>query len=63
MATSDSEPLEMTGRRFGGRFVILTHDHPFLHWDLMLEADGVLRTWRLLQEPTPDTIIVAEPLG
>ncbi|MCG6155579.1 DNA polymerase ligase N-terminal domain-containing protein [Rubinisphaera margarita] len=29
------------------RFVILEHDHPFLHWDLMFEAGTVLRTWRL----------------
>jgi hypothetical protein len=32
------------------RFVILEHDHPVLHWDLMLEAGDVLHTWRL---PTP----------
>jgi hypothetical protein len=32
------------------RFVILTHDHPSLHWDLMLEDAGTLRTWRL---PSP----------
>ena len=35
------------------RFVILTHDHPHLHWDFMLEADGVLKTWRLQDEPLP----------
>ncbi len=29
------------------RFVILTHDHPVLHWDLMLDAGETLRTWRL----------------
>ena len=29
------------------RFVILTHDHPSLHWDFMLEAQSALRTWRL----------------
>jgi hypothetical protein len=29
------------------RFVILEHDHPVLHWDLMLESGAVLRTWRL----------------
>lgn len=34
-----------------GRFVILTHDYPFLHWDLMLENPADLRTWRLLTEP------------
>lgn len=44
------------------RFVILTHDHPFLHWDLMLEADGTLHTWRLLDEPRPDVPIRAEAL-
>ncbi len=44
------------------RFVILTHDHPFPHWDLMLERDGVLRTWRLLQEPAPEATVPAEPL-
>ncbi len=35
------------------RFVILEHDHPFLHWDLMLECGAVLRTWRLLSLPRP----------
>ena len=30
------------------RFVILTHDHPFPHWDLLLENGDVCRTWRLL---------------
>jgi hypothetical protein len=33
------------------RFVILEHDHPHLHWDLMLEVDGALRTWRLPAPP------------
>ena len=35
------------------RFVILEHDHPILHWDLMLEGDGVLQTWRLAHAPEP----------
>ena len=34
------------------RFVILEHDHPLLHWDFMLEHDGVLKTWRLPAPPT-----------
>lgn len=34
------------------RFVVLEHDHPTLHWDLMLEADGVLLTWRLSVPPS-----------
>lgn len=34
------------------RFVILEHDHPVRHWDLMLQTDAVLRTWRLAEPPT-----------
>ena len=33
------------------RFVILEHDHPVVHWDLMLEAGEALRTWRLAAPP------------
>jgi len=44
------------------RFVILTHDHPFIHWDLMLEEGETLRTWRLLAEPATAEPIPAEPL-
>ncbi|MFO0927467.1 MAG: DNA polymerase ligase N-terminal domain-containing protein [Gemmataceae bacterium] len=29
------------------RFVLLEHDHPFLHYDLMIEVGDVLWTWRL----------------
>jgi hypothetical protein len=45
------------------RFVILEHDHPHLHWDLMLEAGDVLRTWRLAETPRPGVAIKAESLG
>ena len=45
------------------RFVILNHDHPFPHFDLMLEAGSKLRTWRLLGLPTDVREIRAEPLG
>ena len=44
------------------RFVILTHDWPFLHWDLMLESNDELLTWRLLEQPGIDREIVAERL-
>ena len=44
------------------RFVILTHDHPHWHWDFMLESTGVLRTWRLDQEPSEAMRSVATPL-
>ena len=43
------------------RYVILEHDHPHRHWDLMLEAGGVLRTWRLSEPPRPGAAIAAEP--
>jgi hypothetical protein len=45
------------------RFVILEHDHPFLHWDLMLETGDVLRTWRLAHPPEPGRSIKATALG
>jgi hypothetical protein len=43
------------------RFVILTHDWPFPHWDFLVEAGNVLRAWRLLAEPTAGADIPAEP--
>jgi len=45
------------------RFVVLTHDHPCLHWDLMLEEGDALRTWRLEKPPENGTPIEAEPLS
>lgn len=45
------------------RFVILEHDHPFLHWDLMLESGDVLRTWRLAAAPAPGLCVAAEAIG
>ncbi len=47
------------------RFVILTHDWPFPHYDLMLESGGSLRTWRMDMAPgdlKPPSIL-AESLG
>lgn len=41
------------------RFAILEHDHPQLHWDLMLEASSVLRTWRLAAPPCPGEEVAA----
>jgi len=45
------------------RFVILDHDFPFPHFDLMLEAGGRLRTWRLFGPPNDSREIRAEALG
>jgi len=44
------------------RFVLLEHDHPFLHWDLMLENGDTLQTWRLDSVPSGAAVISAEPL-
>ena len=45
------------------RFVILEHDHPELHWDLMLDIGAALRTWRLAAPPTDRGAIAATALG
>lgn len=45
------------------RFSILVHNHPFLHWDFLLEAGGTCRTWRLLNPPDFPGEIIAEPLA
>ncbi len=42
------------------RFVILAHDWPAPHFDLMLEAGGVLKSWRLLAVPVPGMAVPAE---
>jgi DNA polymerase Ligase (LigD) len=49
------------------RFVILRHEMPLghdrgTHFDLMLEAEGVLRTWELSEFPCPDKVIQADAL-
>ena len=44
------------------RFVLLHHDHPFTHWDLLLKAGDVLLAWRLHRRPVPNEQIVAERL-
>jgi len=44
------------------RFVILEHDYPQLHWDLMVEAGPALRTWRLPAPLRPGQTIPATSL-
>ncbi len=43
------------------RYVILEHDHPQRHWDFLLEAGTVLRSWRLAEPPNPGKAVPAEP--
>jgi hypothetical protein len=45
------------------RYVILEHDHPFLHWDFLLEAGESLRTWRLAAPPQPAQTVRAEEIS
>jgi len=50
------------------RFVVLRHECPASyarpsHWDFMLEADGVLRTWTLPRAPDESEPMTAEALG
>jgi hypothetical protein len=44
------------------RFVILDHDHPFPHWDFLLESGELLCGWRLLSEPVRGRPVAAEAL-
>ena len=44
------------------RFAVLEHDHPFLHWDFLLETGDALRTWRLHAPPDAEGTIAAEEL-
>ncbi|MCS6863814.1 MAG: DNA polymerase ligase N-terminal domain-containing protein [Gemmataceae bacterium] len=43
------------------RFVVLQHDWPTLHWDLLVQAGAVLRAWRLYDQPAAGSVIGAEP--
>jgi hypothetical protein len=44
------------------RYVILEHDHPRLHWDLLLEDGDHLRGWRLAEAPRTGGAIAAEAM-
>jgi hypothetical protein len=45
------------------RFILLEHDYPTTHWDLMLEIGSVLRTWRLASPPRPGDTIEATAIS
>ena len=45
------------------RFVVLQHDSPRgVHWDFMLETDGVLATWALPRPPDATDPMIVEAL-
>ena len=52
----------MTSEQQRSRFVILEHDHPFLHWDLLMQHGEALAGWRLLSPVAGAVWIAAEPL-
>lgn len=45
------------------RFVVLEHDHPFLHWDFLLEHGDRAFTWRLLEKPECNRWLAAERIN
>ncbi len=45
------------------RFAILTHDHPSLHWDFLLEQGDSCLTWRLLKSPDLPGAIPTEAIN
>jgi len=45
------------------RFAILTHNHPFLHWDLLLEDGESCQTWRLMLKPAEGIAVPAERIA
>lgn len=45
------------------RFALLAHDYPTPHFDLMLERDGTLRTWRIALIPKLGETLTAEAIG
>lgn len=45
------------------RFALLEHDHPYPHWDLLLECGPACRTWRLSAPPDDRVDATAEPIS
>ena len=50
-----AEPAGKPASSEGGNlFIVQKHDATRLHWDLRLEADGVLKSWAVTKGPSPD---------
>ncbi len=47
-----AEPAGKAGKGAGNVFMVQKHDATRLHWDLRLEADGVLKSWAVTRGPS-----------
>jgi len=50
--TRTAEPAGKTASGAGNVFMVQKHDATRLHWDLRLEADGVLKSWAVTRGPS-----------
>ena len=48
------EPAGKRAKAGGNTFMVQKHDATRLHWDLRLEADGVLKSWAVTRGPSLD---------
>ncbi|MEO2035664.1 MAG: hypothetical protein ABGZ35_26595 [Planctomycetaceae bacterium] len=59
-ADSSVRPARLPVQR--RQFVILEHDHPFLHWDFLVEEGEGLASWRLSEFPQKGHCVPATEL-
>jgi bifunctional non-homologous end joining protein LigD len=50
--TKTAEPAGVAAKSSGNAFIVQKHDATRLHWDLRLEAEGVLKSWAVTRGPS-----------